>query len=819
RDAFTEDPVKSLFNGKPTITVVVMKTPDEDALAIDDAVTQYVTRQQTQLPEGLSMEIWGRTSDMLRARIDLLLRNGLSGLLVVFIMLWLFLDIRLSFWVGMGMPVSIVGALIIMWAWGATINMISLFGLIMVLGIVVDDATVVGEAIYVHRKSGKPALKAAVDGAMEVAMPVFASVTTTIAAFVPLFFVGGIMGKFIAILPLVVISCLTISLVECFVCFPAHMGHLPDPNREASGGNTLVRFGRRFHRFTNQGLEWFVEHLYEPFLRRALAYRYVSMSVAAAVVIIMVGFLKAGFMKFEFFPKLDGDVMTASLEFPDGTPFTTTEEAAARMEEAARRLEAKSPTSSGKPLFVNTFRIVGSTINESQEPPKHGSNVASVRVQMIPSEERGLYSQDLMVAWEKEIGPIPGATALTFAGIGAGPPGAPIEIWLQGHNMDEILAAAEKIEAKRAEYEGVYQIQNDFRAGKNEIKLKLKPEARTLGITVADLARQVYAGYFGEEAVRLQRGRDDIRVRVRYPVEERSKFAEFERVRIRTPQGHEVPLLSVAEVSFGPGYASIKRTDGMRRVSVTAEIDSNEANASEIFAELGGLFFQNLRSEYPQVMVSFQGEQKKVRESLGGLTISYPLTLIAMYIIIATLFGSYIQPIIIMLTVPMGLIGAVLGHLLFGFPISFMSFMGMVALSGVVVNDAIVLIEAVNEFLAKGTPFFEAVHQGGARRFRAVFLTTVTTVGGLMPLMLEQDLQARFLIPMAVAICAGVAFATLLTLVLIPCLLASLNDVRCLFHWMLYRRWPTREEVEPATYREADLGMGEAAPAPAQTST
>jgi multidrug efflux pump subunit AcrB len=383
----------------------------------------------------------------------------------------------------------------------------------------------------------------------------------------------------------------------------------------------------------------------------------------------------------------------------------------------------------------------------------------------------------------------------------AGPPGAPIEVWLQGQDMDAILAAAEELKTRLREFDGVYQVQSDFRPGKNEIKLTLKPEARAVGLTVSDLASQVYAGYYGQEAVRIQRGQDDIRVRVRYPPDERSRVSDLERIRIRTRDGRELPLVSVANVDFGPGYSTITRTDGMRRVTVSAEVDSDKANANEVVNDLATSFFPQLRRAYPGVFISLQGEKKKMRESLGSLQVGFPLALLGIYIIIATIFRSYVQPVVIMFTVPFGIIGAFLAHLVMGYDLSIMTMFGIVALSGVVVNDAIVLIEAINSQLAEGRPFFEAIRLGGMRRFRAVFLTTLSTIGGLMPLILEKDLQAKVLIPMALSIAGGVAFATVLTLVLIPSLLVMLNDFRRLVSRLRHGTWPTREEVEPATYR------------------
>lgn len=816
RDSFTEDPIISRFNGHPSINVAVLKTPDEDTMAIDRDVHAYVEKQSKVLPPGMEMKIWGRTADILEKRIDLLVSNGVMGVILVFLMLWMFLDIRLSFWAGMGIPTCIAGALAILWAIGATLNMISLFGLIMVVGIIVDDAIVVGEAIYVHRKSGQPPFRAAVEGMKEVGWPVIAAVTTTIVAFLPLFYVGGIMGKFISILPLVVVACLSISLVEALFLLPAHLSHLPDPNLKAVGGNFIQRAGRRLHGWTNEGLERFVGRYYEPFIARALRWRYVSLSLAISLLLSTVGLIESGIVKFAVFPRLDGDVMTARIEFPNGTPIDVTEEAVKRVEEAVRRVEAKSKTKSGDPLIVNLFSLTGSTISEDR--PEYGNNLGSVRVELLGSEFRGLHSEDLMVQWEKEVGSIPGLTSLTFAGLQAGPPGAPIEVWLQGNDMDTLVVAADELKAKLSNYDGVYQVQDDFRPGKNEIRLRLKPEARTMGLTTSDLARQIYAGYFGEEALRLQRGRDDIRVRVRYTADEREKISDFENVRIRTPQGLEVPLISVADLEFGPGYASIQRTDGMRRIAVTAEVDVAKANANEVVDDLKLAFFQQLEFKHPGVMVSIQGEKEKMRESFGSLAVTYPLALLGIYIIIATVFRSYIQPMIIMVTIPFGLIGATMGHLIMGYELSMMSMFGMVALSGVVVNDAIVLIECVNDLVSKGMPYLEALGRAGVRRFRAIFLTTVTTVGGLAPLIMAQDMQARFLIPMAISLSAGVAFATLLTLFLIPCLLAIVNDIRCLIAYLRTGHWPIREHVEPARFRNMDPDEIElhTLPAPAQ---
>jgi multidrug efflux pump subunit AcrB len=513
-------------------------------------------------------------------------------------------------------------------------------------------------------------------------------------------------------------------------------------------------------------------------------------------------------LKFEVFPDVDGFIITSTVEFPSGTPPDVTTKAIEQIDTALLRLSERVKTRSGEPLIEDRLSLIGQTLDN---PPKSGPHLGSVQAILLDSERRGIHSKDLMVKWEKEIGPIPGVKSLTFTGLQAGPPGSPIEVWLQGLNMNDILSATDDLMERLRKFEGVYQIRSDFSQGKNELRLELKPEARTLGLTVDDLARQIYAGYYGDEAVRIQRGRDDIRIKVRYTADERKRISDLERVRIRTPNGYEVPLISVSDISFSPGYSTIVRTNGLRRVAVSADVNTNKANANEIFSELNSNFFPKLKQRYPGLLVALQGEQKKMRESFDSLFVGYPLAILGIFIIIATIFRSYAQPFVIMFTIPFGIIGAVLGHLLLGYNLSIMSIFGMVALTGVVINDAIVLIERINENIAEGMLFFDAILNGGARRFRAIFLTSLSTVGGLAPLIMETDLQAKFLIPMALSIAAGIAFATVLTLLLVPSLLALLSDCRLLVHRLKYSVWPKRIDVEPAQNRYVDLFGDESA--------
>ncbi len=794
KDGFTEDPIFSTIDDQPAMFVQIAKTEDEDAIKISNAVQAFVAEKEKILPPGVHISVFYDTTDALRARISLLTRNGMIGLCLVFFMLWLFLDLRLSFWAGLGIPISIAGAMFILWSIDATINMISLFGLIMVLGIVVDDAIVVGESIYVHRKRGKSPLDAAVDGVSEVAMPVLAAVTTTIVAFIPLSYVGGTMGKFVSILPLVVVSCLLISLIESLLLLPAHLSHLPDLNKPKKlwGPFDLIERGRSA---VSNGLETFIEKRYVPFVGVVLNWRYVSLAVAIAVLMLSVGLVKGGLVKFQVFPKLDGFVITSTVEFPEGTPPDITSNALDKIATSFDTLAQKTETLSGDPLVRKRLVLVGQAL--SGDVGSSGPHMGSVQIILLSSEERGIHSNDLLIAWEKEVGSIPGVKSLSFEGMQAGPQGAEIEVWLQGHDMDDLLAASDILQESLTEFQGVYQIQSDYAQGKNELQLNLKPEATTLGLSVQDLARQINAGFYGREAFRLQRGRDDIRVKVRYTADERSRISDFKNVHIRTADGREVPLLSVADINFAPGFSTISRTDGLRRIKVTAEVNNRIANSGEIFDQLGQTVFRDLKGDYPDIHLSMQGSKKNTRESFNSLIVGFPIAMVGIFVIIATVFRSYIQPLIILFTIPFGIIGAIIGHLLLGYSLSMMSVFGMVALSGVVINDAIVLIERVNGNLAEGMKLFDAIIQGGARRFRAIFLTSISTIGGLAPLILETDMQARFLIPMALSVAGGVAFATVLTLVLIPSLLVILNDLRRIIKKGITGEWPTRESVEP----------------------
>lgn len=804
RDAFTEDEIVARFNGEPCVMIGVFKTKDEDTIAVARATRAYVEQKAPTLPDGIRLTAWNDTSVGVESRINLLLRNGAIGLAIVVCMLLVFMDVRLSFWVSMGIPISIAGAIVILAMLGGTLNVMTLLGLILVMGIIVDDAIVVGEAIFVKRSEGEEGVAAATHGVMEVGIPVVAAVTTTIVAFIPLFFIPSVVGKFVANVPVVVIAALTVSILESLFLLPAHLTHLPDPESKEKSIWPWVRLLSFVRGHVTRGLAFFINSIYSPFLKRALQLRYVVASVAVAFLLVTFGLVGGGVVEYVLFPDMDSPYINAGIEFPKGTPIEITEAAVKQTEDALRAVSKEIEATGEPPVVRNIYSLIGqgSDLFSGQAA---GPHFGLVRVELYDSSERSFHARELIARWQKRTGSVPGAITQSFGTMDPGPPGAPILVWLKGDNVDSLTAAADELKAKLKTYAGTYQIEDDYREGNRELQIDLKPEARSLGITLEHLASQVYAGFYGEEAMRIQRGRDDIRVKVRYGEQERSTLAELERIHIRTPSGQEVPFFSVANVKFGRSIASITRAEGLRTVAVSAEIDEQVANAEKILADLEETYMPGLEGRYPDMAWSFEGAKQDSNEAVRAIIVGFILAMLTIYAIVATVFRSYVQPIIILITVPFGITGAIYGHLLMGIPLTLFSIFGMVALAGVVVNDAIVLIEAVNSRIATGLPFLDAVRLGGMRRFRAILLTTISTSGGLTPLIFETDFAAAFLIPMALSVAAGVLVATVFTLVLIPSLLVMLNDARRLAFLAFHGRWPSREEVEPARIRNVDL--------------
>ncbi|MBN1419184.1 MAG: efflux RND transporter permease subunit [Planctomycetes bacterium] len=820
RDTFEEITRYGAQDGKRAVLLGVYKTEEEDAIDISRRVRAYVDRKNPSLPGDLHLFPWYDTSKFIGDRLSLLVRNGRQGLALVFLSLWILLGFRLAFWVALGIPVSFAGALAIMAATGQTLNMISLFGLIMTLGIIVDDAIIVGESIAQARERGLPPLAAAVAGVREVAWPVLAAVTTTIVAFLPLFFVKGVMGKFISVLPAVVVAALAVSLIESLFLLPAHLNHLPAPHVPDPRAAREVRVGWRrapasFRRAIIRAFAAFIDRIYRPLAYTSLRGRYVTLAGMFAIFAIAVGTVLGGHLKFVFFPRLDSELIVASVEFPAGTPADVTQREVDRIAEAIRAMDEEERRTRGHGILLTAWASIGSTLSARPSLAPPGDNQGGVLVQLVPTEERRMHSEKIIQRWRAAIGTVPDALALTVESEGGGPGGAPIEIRLLGHDMDQLVSCARGIQTALSSYTGVEDIADDFRPGKQELRVRLRPPARTLGITFDDVARQLRQGWYGDEALRIQRGRDDVRVKVRYPEDERRSLGELDAVRIRAPDGREIPFREVAEAKIDRGYASIVRQGGLRRVVVTADVDETRANAREVLGRFESDEMPRILAAHEGVSYSLEGQNEETQRALGSLRQGFVFAALGIFLIVAATFRSYAQTLVILFTIPMGFVGAVIGHLVMGYDLSMMSLFGLVTLAGIVVNDAIVLTERFNENIAEGMPFLPALAEAGCRRFRAIFLTTITTAFGLLPLILERSLQAQYLIPMAVSLAFGVAFATILTLFAVPALIAVLNDLRRFAAWLRSGESRRPEEVEPALGRRA----GEAFAEPGEVAT
>lgn len=784
-DAFTEGDRFSLFNGQPCAAIDVDRAPGEDLLEISRALDDYVAKKARTLPDGANLTRAFDNSSFVRNQISMLTSNGVQGLVLILLLLGLFLEPRLAFWVGMGIPISLAGSIFLMWTMGWTLNQISLIAMILVLGILVDDSVVMGEAIYAHRRRGESPLQACVHGVREVALPVAASVTTTMIAFLPMMFISGIMGQFMRQLPIVIVTALLVSLAECFLLFPAHLNYPLQDDSKRTGW--LGRAQRR----TADSLEWFVDRVYAPIVDHCVRRRYVSLCAGICLLMLTIGLVLGGIVPVTMWPAAEGDSVDAAVEFPPGTPESVVRDAVVQMETALRRVEDGTETKSGDPLVRAIFT------RAYQDMPR-----GEIMVELLGTARRGVRVHDVILAWDRELGKIPGAIATTFSGatIGAGD-GRDVGVMLQSKDLAALRAAAAELKAKLSTYDGLYQIDDDFRPGKGELQVRLKPGAEHLGLTLDSISRQLYAAYQGEEAISLLRDREEVKVRVRLPRGERERLSEFAQFRLRTPSGDYVPLASVAEVTHAEGVTTISGVNGVRGISVSASADRERVNPTEINREIMDRYLPELLERHPGVTWSLSLIDEDNQRMLSELRTYTILSLLAIFVILCTVFHSYIQPALIMLIIPFGFSGAVLGHLLLGIPVSFLSLAGLVALSGIIVNDSIVLIERTNAYLAEGRPFHEAVCAAGKRRFRAIFLTSATTVIGLGPMILETDLTAQVVAPMGVSVGAGLAVGMSLTLLLMPALFAILNDLRRAVFRMRHGRWPSPEEVEPATQR------------------
>lgn len=774
RDGFDESDYYATFNDKPAVILQVYSVGEQTPIQVSETVRRHLKKIAWELPEGIATDVRRDASEDYAQRIDLLLRNSAMGLSLVFILLALFLELRLAFWVMMGIPIAFLGSFLILPSIGVTLNMISLFAFIIAIGIVVDDAIIIGENIYHYRQEGLSPLQAAIKGAREMAMPVTFSILTNIATFMPLLFIPGFTGKIFFMIPLVVITVFLLSLVESLFILPNHLGHLK-PLRSHGIQAWIHHYQQKF----SDGFRHWTLYRYGPFLENALNHRYLTVTIAFSLLFATLSYAASGRMGMTLFPKVESDYAQVTLTMPFGTPVARTEAIARHLSEAAHRVAAKVP--GGDELLRGIFTEIGTADRQDTL----GSHLATVRTYLAPPDIRDniLSTEQFTRRWREETGEIAGIEAILFESDAGGPSRGPaITVELNHRDIHVLEQASQQLADTLSAYPIVNDVASGLASGKEQLDFTLLPEGRSLGLTAQDVARQVRNAFFGAEVLRQQRGRNEVKVMVRLPEEERLSIKNIENLILRTPAGVEIPLTEAVQIERGRAYTEINRRNGRRNIQVKSGV-TPRSRAGEIINDLKATELPRLQNEFPGLQYSFQGAQAEMADNLSSLQISFALALLAIYAMLAIPFQSYILPLIVIVSIPFGIIGAIFGHLLMGYDLSILSMFGIVALSGIVVNDSLVLINYANELRAvSAKSALQVIKAAGIQRFRPILLTTLTTFFGLMPMILETSRQARMLIPMAISIGFGIMFATLITLVLIPSLYLVADDVRGLLH-------------------------------------
>ncbi|GHC44368.1 efflux RND transporter permease subunit [Roseibacillus persicicus] len=757
-DGFEEGEFPSQFNQGPSVELNVFRVGDQSPLDIASAVERVMADFETGLPPGIHWRIDSNSAEDFADRMSLLLENGVLAIVIVMGILALFLEIRLAFWVMMGMTASFIGGIMLLPLVGVSVSMVSMFAFLIVLGIVVDDAIVVGENIYEKRQSVRDPLKSATLGATEISKPVVFSILTTIIAFIPLLFIPGETGKFWKPLPLVVIVVLLVSLVEALFILPSHLAHVPRKTTRRGPALWLHNFQQAFAKC----FDWFVHHIYRRFLDAALRYRYLTI-VASVMMFLVVGkYATSAHMGMILMPEVSADEIEAGVRLPVGTTPEQAAKVANEVTAATRRMfDEHGLEEASEGIKTNVRR----------------GTFVDVEIVMKPPDEREMTSQDVIRIWRDELEDIAGVHQITFqAESGPSGPRPDITVSLSHNETDVLEAASQVLLAKVEEFDYTRDVNDDFNKGKSQLDFEILPEGRALGLTATDVGRQVRASFYGALGLRYLRGTNEVEVRVKLPQEERMDLHNLEDLVIQTPSGTEVPLMEVVRVKSGEAFTRILRRDGRRVVNVSMDVEPKRA-ITQVITALNTDVLPQLRADYPGITWTFEGSEADMRESTSALWSGFTIAILLIYALLAVAFGSYIQPLIVLSAIPFGLVGAIAGHILLGFDLSLISLMGVIALSGVVVNDSIIMIDYANQ-LRKEKSVFAAIREAGLRRFRPIFLTTLTTFGGLTPIILERSLQAQYLIPMAISLGFGIIFATAIILVLVPCLYLSTEELK-----------------------------------------
>jgi multidrug efflux pump subunit AcrB len=759
-DGFEETDNFATYNGKAAVMIQVYRVGDQTPISVSDAVHRQIEIINQILPPGLTIDARRDRSEVYRQRMDLMMRNGYLGLGLVFILLAVFLEARLAFWVSLGIPISILGSFLFLPSMDVSINVISMFAFIITLGIVVDDAIVVGENIYYHRQNGMKWFEAAVRGTREIAKPITFSVLTNMVAFMPMLFVPGFMGKIFKFIPMVVTAVFAVSLIECLFILPSHIGHRRRLDPSGPLGWLIAgqkRFSDLFGRF--------IRTRYGPFLDLVLRFRYLTLAVGVAVLLVTFAYIKSGRMGFDLFPKVESDYAKVTAQLPFGTAVQKTEQVQQLLVTAAQQVTAEN---GGDNLAQGIFAVIG-------------GNLAEVRIYLTPPDVRPISTARLTDLWRERVGSITGLEYLKFESDAGGPGrGAAVAIELSHRRIDVLEQASKDLAEALGFFPNVADIDDGYAPGKRQIDFQIKPEGRSLGLRSQEVARLVRHAYYGAEVLRQQRGRNEIKVTVRLPKEERAFEHNLEEMILRTPAGTEIPLREAVTIKRGRAYTTIDRRNGRRVVTVSADVKPR-SKTDEVLASLTAETLPALQQKYPGLAYGFEGRQADRRESMRGLMFGFLMALVVIYAMLAVPFNSFIQPMIIMMSIPFGVVGAVIGHMVMGYSLSVMSAFGVVALSGVVINGALVLIDFANRKREGGMNVHEAIHDAGIHRFRPILLTTLTTFGGLTPMIFETSRQARFLIPMAISLGFGILFTAFITLLLVPALYLIIEDLRQLF--------------------------------------
>ncbi|MBI1345762.1 MMPL family transporter [bacterium] len=851
RDQFIDSDAESYFNGQRAVNILVYKIGNQDVLQISQTVKAYIRGKQhldedftgwtaaaahpwywrpfaligngllrlvikvsgqpdpqqvyldsyrTPFAHNYDVALHTDLARYLEGRLDLMMRNGSQGLMLVIISLLLFLDWRLALWTAFGILTSFLGSFIVMWLLGVSLNLISIFGLIIVLGIVVDDAIVIGENIYRHIQEGMPPTRAAIVGAEEVMWPVIASVSTTIGAFTPLLFMKGQIGDFFSQLPLVIISALSVSLVEAIIILPAHLKHLP-PRERLQARETAAAFGLRakWNRWSARVIETFSHStavsLYEQLLALALRWRYVTIAISIMCLLLTFGIWMGGVVKTEFIQKMDSESIIADLEMPIGTPADQTRERLIALTTAAREL----PEIVNVQMHVAVRFSVGPAGADSVSAASHlGQLIIELKAADLREQNHERTSEQILVELRQVSDKLAGVNSVTWTALSGGPAGKDVEVVVNGPRFDDIVAVAQALKQKLASFSGTVDIDDDFDRGKREVQLTLYETARPTGVTVGQLGEFVRSAMYGREARRITRNREDVKIMVRYPESYRSSVYDLESmwVPIGPPnQRGWAPLSALASLQETESYGTLHRSHQMRCVRVLADVLEG-ADGEVIRQGLKSYFDTDLQGLYPDVELRFQGVAEDQAKSMDSLRLAMPLALLIIYAIVASVFRSYYQPVVVMLAIPFGLMGATLGHWVTGYPMTIISGIGFVALTGIVVNDAIVLINYVNVRIREGIDPFEANLEGSKTRLRAIFLTSETTIAGMLPMLFETSFQAKFLIPMAITISFGLLFSTVQTLIIAPSLNMIFTDV---ITWLGLPVVPEEDRIEPSS--------------------